>query len=96
MRVKRGTVSRRKHNKLAKLTRGYRGTKHRLVKTAKEALLHSGAYAYHGRKLKKRNIRTLWITRIGEAAKLQGISYSVLMNKLKKDKISKQSYIKIN
>ncbi|OGH11433.1 MAG: 50S ribosomal protein L20 [Candidatus Levybacteria bacterium RIFCSPLOWO2_01_FULL_36_13] len=87
MRVKRGTVSRRKHNKLAKLTRGYRGTKHRLVKTAKEALLHSGAYAYHGRKLKKRNIRTLWITRIGEAAKLQGISYSVLMNKLKKDKI---------
>lgn len=87
MRVKRGIVSRRKHNKLAKLTRGYRGTKHRLVKTAKEALLHAGAYAYHGRKLKKRDIRSLWIVRIGEAAKKEGISYSRLMDKLKKDKI---------
>ncbi|OGH02531.1 MAG: 50S ribosomal protein L20 [Candidatus Levybacteria bacterium RIFCSPHIGHO2_01_FULL_37_17] len=87
MRVKRGIVSRRKHNKLAEQTRGYRGTKHRLVKTAKEALLHAGAYAYHGRKIKKRDIRALWITRIGEAAKLQGISYSALINKLKNDKI---------
>src|SRR3990167_2795721 len=87
MRVKRGIVSRRKHNKLAEQTRGYRGTKHRLVKTAKEALLHAGAYAYHGRNIKKRDIRALWITRIGEAAKLQGISYSALINKLKNDKI---------
>ena len=56
MRVKRGIVSRRKHNKLAEQTRGYRGTKHRLVKTAKEALLHAGAYAYHGPKIKKPDI----------------------------------------
>lgn len=87
MRVKRGIVSKRKHNKLASLTKGYRGTKNRLVKMQHEALLHAGAYAFHGRKLRKRDIRTLWITRISEAAKLQGLSYSVLINKLKKDKI---------
>lgn len=86
-RVKRGTVSRRKHNKLLSLTKGYTGTKSRLVKDAKEAALHAGAYAYHGRKLRKRDFRALWITRIGEAAKQEGLSYSVLMNKLKKGKI---------
>lgn len=86
-RIKRGTVSKRKHNKLAKLTKGYRGTKHRLIKTAKEASLHAGAYAYHGRKLKKRDIRALWIVRISEAAKKEGTSYSKLMNALKKQKI---------
>lgn len=86
-RVKRGVVSRRKHNKLHSLTKGYRGTKSRLIKAAKEAELHARAYAYHGRKLKKRNFRTLWITRIGEATKKEGISYSVFMNKLKKSKI---------
>lgn len=86
-RVKRGIVSRRKHNKLGDLTKGYRGTKSRLIKTAKEAALHAGAYAYHGRKLRKRDIRSLWIVRISEAAKKEGLSYSVLMNLLKKDKI---------
>jgi large subunit ribosomal protein L20 len=83
-RVKRGIVSRRKHNKLASLTKGYRGTKSRLIKAAKEAQLHAGAYAYHGRKLKKRDIRALWITRISEASKKEGISYSKLMNQFKK------------
>ncbi len=87
MRVKRGIVSKRKHNKLASLTKGYRGTKSRLVRKQKEAALHAGAYAFHGRKLKKRDIRALWIIRISEAAKKEGISYSVLINKLKKDKI---------
>lgn len=87
-RVKRGIVSRRKHNKLHSLTKGYRGTKHRLVKAAKEASLHAGAYAFHGRKLRKRDFRTLWITRIGEAAKKEGISYSVFINKLKKANIT--------
>ena len=86
-RVKRGVVSRRKHNKLHALTKGFRGTKSRLVRVAKEAELHARAYAYHGRKLKKRNFRSLWITRIGEAAKQQDISYSVLINKLKKANI---------
>lgn len=86
-RVKRGIVSKRKHNKLAKLTKGYRGTKHRLIRAAKEASLHAGAYAYHGRKLKKRDIRSLWIIRISEAAKKEGTSYSKFMNGLKKEKI---------
>lgn len=86
-RVKRGVVSRRKHNKLHSLTKGYRGTKRRLIKAAKEAELHARAYAYHGRKLRKRDFRSLWITRIGEAVKKEGISYSVFMNNLKKSKV---------
>ena len=86
-RVKRGLVARRKHNKLMTLTTGYRGTKRRLVRVAHEAVLHAGNYAYHGRKLKKRDMRTLWITRIGEAAKLEGTSYSKLMNNLSKAKV---------
>lgn len=86
-RVKRGIVSRRKHKKLLSLTKGYRGTKSRLVKVAKEASLHAGAYAFHGRKLRKRDARTQWITRIGEAVKQQDISYSVFINKLKKANI---------
>lgn len=87
MRVKRGLVSRRKHNKLHDLTKGYRGTKSKLTKVAKEAALHAGAYAFHGRKLRKRDIRQLWVTRIGEASKQEGVSYSVFINKLKKANI---------
>jgi len=87
-RVKRGVVSRRKHNKLLSRTKGYRGTKSRLVKVAKEASLHADQYAYHGRKLRKRNFRTLWITRISEAVKLHDMSYSVFINKLKKANIT--------
>lgn len=87
MRVKRGTVSRRKHNKLFNQTKGFTGTKNRLTRDAKEALLHAGQYAYHGRKLKKRDNRALWITRISEASKKEGISYSILINKLKVAKI---------
>lgn len=86
-RVKRGVVSRRKHTKLFNQTKGFTGTKNRLVKDAHEALLHAGQYAYHGRKLRKRDNRALWITRISEASKKEGISYSVLINKLKVAKI---------
>ena len=87
-RVKRGTVSRRKHKKLLERTKGYRGTRNRLVKVAKEASLHADQYAYHGRKLRKRDFRTLWITRIGEAIKQHDMSYSVFINKLKKANIA--------
>lgn len=87
-RIKRGTVSRRKHNKLLSLTKGYRGTKGRLIKASQEAALHAGQYAYHGRKLRKRNFRSLWIIRIGEAVKKQDISYSTFINNLKKTNIS--------
>src|SRR5689334_2059024 len=86
-RVKRGVVSRRKHNKLFDANKGYTGTKSRLTKDAHEAALHAGQYAYHGRKLRKRNNRALWITRISEASKKEGISYSALINKLKKANI---------
>jgi large subunit ribosomal protein L20 len=86
-RVKRGTVSRRKHNKLLGLTKGYRGTKSRLIKVAHEAALHAGQYAYDGRKNRKRDFRALWITRIGEAVKQENLSYSVFMNKMKKAKV---------
>lgn len=83
MRVKRGVVSRRKHNKLFDQTKGFTGTRNRLTKDAKEAYLHAGQYAYHGRKLRKRDNRALWITRISEAVKKEGLSYSVFINKLK-------------
>lgn len=85
--VKRGMVSRRKHRKLLKLTKGYRGIRNRATKQAHEAVLHAGAYAFHGRKTKKRTFRALWNIRIGEAAKLNGLSYSVFVHKLKKSNI---------
>lgn len=86
-RVKRGVVSRRKHKKVLSLTKGHIGSRSRLIRTAKAAALHAGAYAYHGRKLRKRDIRALWITRVGEASKAEGISYSQLIDKLKKANI---------
>jgi len=88
MRVKRGTTPRRKHNKIFELAKGYRGTRSRLVRTATQAVLQAGQYAFHGRKLKKRDFRALWITRISEATKKQDISYSKFVNGLKKAKIS--------
>lgn len=86
-RVKRGVVSKRKHNKIFGLNKGFRGTKKRLIRVAKEARLHADSYAYHGRKLRKRDLRAFWILRIGEATKQEGLSYSVFMNKLKKAKV---------
>lgn len=87
MRVKRGTVSRRKHNKLLEQAAGYRGTRSSLVRTAKQAVLQAGQYAFAGRKNRKRDFRSLWITRISEAAKQQEFSYSKLMSRLKKTNI---------
>jgi len=86
-RIKRGTVSNRKHKKLLSLVKGFRGTKSTLIKDAKQASLHAGQYAYQGRKERKRDFRSLWITRIGEAVKLQDMSYSVFINRLKKANI---------
>ncbi len=86
-RVKRGIVSRRKHKKLLELAQGYRGSRSRLVRTAKQAVLQAGQYAYQGRKNRKRDMRMLWITRISEAVKPYDISYSSFVNKLQKSKI---------
>lgn len=87
MRIKRGTVSHRKHKKLLAATKGYRMTRRRLVKVAKEASLHAGVYAYAGRKQRKSNFRRLWISRISGALKTNEISYSQFMANLKKAKI---------
>src|SRR3972149_7218726 len=83
MRVKRSVTSRAKHHKLFRANKGYRMTKRRLVRVAREAYLHAGEYAFAGRRLRKREFRRLWISRIAEAVKQQGLSYSVFMNKLK-------------
>ena len=83
MRVKRGTTSRAKHNKLFAANKGYRMTKRRLTSAATEAYLHAGEYAYAGRKNRKRDFRELWITRISEAVKTRGLSYSSFIHKMK-------------
>ncbi len=88
MRVKRGVVSNRKHKKLHELNKGYKGTRSRLTKDGKEAMLHAGQYAYAGRKDRKGDFRQLWITRISEAAKKHNVSYSVLINNLKKANVT--------
>jgi len=88
MRIKRGIVSRRKHNKILSLAKGYRGTRHKLIRVAKQAVLQAGSYAFAGRKLRKRNFRALWITRISNAVKNHGINYSTFIKKLQAAKIS--------
>ncbi len=87
MRVKRGLVSHRKHKKLLEFNKGYRMTKRRLVKVAKEAYLHAGEYAFAGRKQKKRDIRKLWTVHINGGLQGLGITYSRFINALKKAKI---------
>ena len=82
-RVKNGVQTKRRHKKILKEASGYFGSKHRLYKTAKEQLMHSGQYAYRDRKQKKRDFRKLWITRINAACRLNDISYSKFMNGLR-------------
>ena len=87
MRIKRGVASSKKHKKILKANKGYRMTKNRLIKVAKEAYLHAGEYAYQGRKQKKRTFRRTWITRISEAVKKEGLNYSKFIFLLKENKI---------
>ncbi len=83
-RVKNGAVTKARHKKVLKQAKGYFGSKHRLYKTAKEQLMHSGQYAYRDRKQKKREFRKLWITRINAACRENGISYSRFIEGLTK------------
>ena len=83
-RIKGATMTRKRRNKVLKLAKGYYGSKHSLFKTAKQAVMKSGQYAYIGRKQKKRDYRRLWITRISAACKANGMNYSTFMNGLKK------------
>ena len=83
-RIKGALMTRKRRNKVLKMAKGYYGSKSKLFKTAKQAVMKSGNYAYIGRKQKKRDFRRLWITRISAGCKLNGMNYSTFMNGLKK------------
>lgn len=87
-RAKGGPKTRQRRKKRLKKAKGYWGGRHRLFRTATEAVDKSGVYAYRDRRQKKRNFRRLWVTRINAAARIQGMSYSRLMAGLKKAGIS--------
>ena len=82
-RIKGAMMTRKRRNKVLKAAKGYWGAKSKHFKMAKEAVMKSGNYAFAGRKLKKRDFRSLWITRISAAAKMNGMNYSQLMHGLK-------------
>lgn len=86
-RVKGALATRKRRKKVLKLAKGYWGAKSKHFKMAKEAVMKSGNYAYIGRRLKKRDFRRLWITRINAACRMNGITYSAFMNGLKKANI---------
>ena len=79
-RVKRGVMARRRHKKVLNLAKGYYNARRKVFRVAKQAVIKAQQYAYIGRKQKKRNFRSLWITRINAAARLNGLSYSRFMN----------------
>ncbi len=83
-RVKTARITRKKHKKILKRAKGYYGAKHYRFRMAKQAVMKSGKYAYVGRKDKKSNFRKLWIARINAAARMNGLTYSQLINGLKK------------
>lgn len=87
-RIKGALSTRKRRNKVLKLAKGYYGSKHRLFRTAKQAVMKSGQYAYVGRKLKKRDFRRLWIARISAACKMNDMNYSTFINGLKKSGIN--------
>lgn len=82
-RVKGGTTTRARHKKIKKLAKGYRMARHKQYKSAHEAVLHAGEYAFMGRKLRKRDFRRLWITRMNAALRDLGTNYSTFIKKLK-------------
>ena len=86
-RVKRGVQARRRHKKVLDLAKGYYNARRKVFRVAKQAVIKAQQYAYIGRKQKKRNFRSLWITRINAAARSNGMSYSRFMNGLLKANI---------
>ncbi len=87
-RVKGAMMTRKRRNKVLKLAKGYWGSKSKHFKMANQAVMKSLTYAYTGRKLKKRDFRSLWITRISAACKMNGMNYSTFINGLKKADIN--------
>ena len=86
-RVKRGVTSHHRHKKILAMTRGHRGTKHRLIRRATESMIHSLNYAYFHRRERKGDMRSLWITRVNAACRAQGLTYGQFMDGLKKSGI---------
>ena len=87
-RVKGAMMTRKRRNKILKAAKGYWGAKSKHFKMAKQAVMKSGNYAFAGRKMKKRDFRRLWITRISAACKANGMNYSTFMNGLKKANVT--------
>ena len=87
MRVKRGATNRKRHNKVRKLTKGFRGSLSKVFRASNQAMMRALRYAYKHRRTKKRDFRRLWIQRINAAARIEGLSYSQLINGLKKANI---------
>ena len=87
-RVKRGVVAHRRHKKVLKQAKGYYGARSRIFRVAKQAVTKSGQYAYRDRRQRKRQFRSLWITRINAQSRANGLSYSRLINGLKKADIA--------
>jgi large subunit ribosomal protein L20 len=83
-RVKRGVPAHRRHKRLLKQAEGRRGTRSKLIRPAREALMHAMAYAYRGRKERKRQLRALWIVRLNAAARLNGLTYGNLIAGLRR------------
>lgn len=86
-RVKRGVIARKRHKKILKAAKGYYGARSRVLRVAKQAVTRAGQYAYRDRRQRKRQFRQLWIVRINAAARLNGLSYSRLIDGLKKASI---------
>lgn len=86
-RVKRGVVARRRHKKILARAKGYYGARSRVYRVAFQAVIKAGQYAYRDRRQRKRQFRALWITRINAAARMNGLSYSRLIDGLKKASI---------
>ena len=87
-RVKTAIITRKKHKKVLKMAKGYYGAKSTRFRMAKQAVMKSLQYAYVGRKLKKRDFRKLWISRINAGARANGVNYSTLINGMKKANIN--------
>ncbi len=87
-RVKRGVPAHRRHKRLLKQAEGRRGTRSKLIRPAREALMHAMAYAYRGRKERKRQLRALWIVRLNAAARLNGLTYGNFIAGLRRAGVS--------
>ena len=95
-RVKGAMMTRKRRNKVLKLAKGYWGSKSKHFRVANQAVMKSGVYAYTGRKLKKRDFRQLWITRISAAVKMRGMNYSTFMHGLKAAGVEDRKSTRLN